>query len=251
MYRFKKEITDKNKVLLACPTSEKKAYIQEAWLKHLSKLSYPNLDILIVDNSETIDNSKKIESYGIKNLKVIWVGDKIDFKKDSLRLIMTRCTNLIFKYFLKRNYSHWVSLESDNFPPLNFIEHLMAQNKSCAGLSYFHGGGIQLSHTIMHRITKTGHCIDLKCKETYYEVTGGFIPVYQCGIGCMLVKRNVIKKIPKLEYFDSAVGLFPDAFFLDELYQKFNYFPYIDTRHYCIHYNNDKIWEGIHNSTNV
>jgi len=243
--QFKKEIADKNKALLACPTSDKKAYCQEKWLKHIAKLTYPNLDILIVDNSETKDNSEKIKSYKIKNLKVIWVGNKIDFKKENIRMILTSCTNLILHQFKEGNYSHWLSLESDVFPPLNVIEHLMAQHKAVCGLSYFHAGANNMAHTIIHYVSKTGHGIDKKEKETFYDVTGGFIPVYQCGIGCLLVDKIILKKIPYIKYYNTPIKEFADAFFLDALYLKMNYLPKIDTRHYCVHFNNDKNWDEI------
>ncbi len=160
---------------------------------------------------------------------------------------MTKCTNLIFKYFLKGDYHYWASVESDIFPPLNFIEHLMAQNKASCGLSYMHAGSHKLAHTISHYVTGTGHGVDKKARETFYDVTGDFIPVYQCGIGCLLTMRKVIKEIGQLRFYDTAIKEFPDAFFLDQLYLKFNYKPKIDTRHYCYHYNNDIAWDSIKN----
>ncbi|RLD60933.1 MAG: hypothetical protein DRJ01_08870 [Bacteroidetes bacterium] len=239
------------KVLLACPTSNIKLYCQKDWFDWISKLDYPNYDILIVENSKTPENSELIKSYNIPNLTVLYVGAEFkDRDKYNLREIMTFCTNLIFKYFLNRNYDYWLSLESDVFPPKETIQHLIALNKSVAGLPYFHGGADEPPRLISHDIT-LNFSMPKTSLETFGIANGDLMRPYQCGIGCTLFKRHVVKDIGLLEYRDTVGGEFPDAFILDKIYQDFNYLPFIDSRFYCLHLNNEGNWRKLRRFENL
>lgn len=239
------------KVLLACPTSDVKLYCQDKWIKHINKLTYQNLDILIIDNSKTKDNSEILKSYNIPNLKVMWVGKEFDFEKINIREIMTFCTNIILQYSLNKGYDYWFSLESDVFPPLNIIEHLIASNFHVCGLPYFHAGGEEPPRLINHTLNKCNIAMPKTSSETFHEVTGDYIRVYQSGIGCMLFDRISLIKIGKLKYRDTLGGEFPDAFMLDKLFIDNKYLPYIDTRFYAYHFNSDIKWNELRNKENL
>ena len=51
------------KVLVCCPTSDKKEYCDEEYFEQLQSLTYPNYQVFISDNSKNNQYIKKIRKY--------------------------------------------------------------------------------------------------------------------------------------------------------------------------------------------
>jgi len=60
------------KVLIACPTSDKKDYCLDDWYENILKTEYPNYTILMVDNSHDETYHNKIQNMVTK----YWNEDK-------------------------------------------------------------------------------------------------------------------------------------------------------------------------------
>ena len=108
------------KVLVGCPTSDHKEYCINEYAQAVKSLTYKNYDVLLVDNSEKEDYSKKVKSLGLTVIK-----DKFqEHARD--RIISSR--NILREYVLKNNYDYLLSLEQDVIPHKDVIETLLSHN---------------------------------------------------------------------------------------------------------------------------
>ena len=185
------------KVLLACPTSKHKAYCQKEWIEHLDSLTYPNLEILIVDNSKDLDNAKELELLLSKTKHKYRVVHREP--KDKLVLTLVDCCNYIRSVVLKEKFDYWLSLESDQFPPANIIEYFLAYQKYAICATYFTFGGA--STLLLHYKYENIDGYPLLIQKTELDTfvndikEQGLSKVLQGGMGCLLVKSNVLKRV--------------------------------------------------------
>lgn len=130
-----------------------------------------------------------------------------------------------------------LSLECDVFPSdINFIVNLIAADKPVISHPYFIGMGDQ-SVPMIQTIDKTTD----PPRETrnmneleFFDIAGKTIRVFNAGLGCTLIRRDVIEKFPfrwdpEIEYHD-------DSFFADDLYMA-GIRWYCDTSSICRHHN--------------
>ena len=125
------------KILVGCPTSDHKAYCLEPYIKAVTSLSYPDYDIMIVDNSKEDAYHKRITELlkkfaKDKQFKVIKDEYFENFKD---RIVHSR--NLIRDELIKNKYDCFLSLEQDVIPPKDVIERLLSHNKAIATGVYF------------------------------------------------------------------------------------------------------------------
>ena len=139
------------KVLVVCPTSSRHGHLLDKWVKHLDLLSYPNFDVMLIDN--TIDSDKYFKRLQTKKLKniILQVGEdeknrtvferKIivqkhewDQKKQHPIQMLADCREKIRQYFVEqKEYSYLFHLDDDIFIPTNGIQRLLAYKKDCVG----------------------------------------------------------------------------------------------------------------------
>lgn len=103
------------KILVACCTHECKSYAEERWSNNVSKFTYPNYDVLVVDNSPCPRDTKV-------NFPVLWK----DSNQELAMLRVTRSMEVIRRHFLEGNYKYWFNLEIDVIPePHDVIERML------------------------------------------------------------------------------------------------------------------------------
>lgn len=143
------------KVLVTCPTHEVKEYCFQQWIDNVKTLTYPNYDVLVVDNSPDTSFMNR------------WAAQvpmlHIDAPQEPQRMGFRICQSmaLVQQHFLAGNYAYWMNIEADNIPPKNVIEVL---------LSYGQGADW------------TSHC---------YPAFPGCETLQQ-GIGCSLLSRRLM-----------------------------------------------------------
>jgi hypothetical protein len=235
------------KILLACPTSDYKLYCQDEWLSHISKLTYP-VDILIVENSRKISNSYKLKGLGYNVVHVK--------PKNTLGKTLSHCSNIIREYAIRNEYDYLFSLESDQFPPYNIIEILLSYDKAVIGSPYLHFEG---SKTTVLRNTYINiggvHFGDYtSLMQSFMEMDGGLLRAEQCGIGCMLIKIDVLKHIRfrigvpgEYGYFNEGL---PDYYFHLDL-QKNKIPVWLVSYAMSEHKNSSKRWKAILNKEKI
>ncbi len=228
-------------ILLAFPTSDKKDYCLNYFLKQLSEFTYPNLDIIMIDNSINERKEwlfKQFEKYGLqKRIKYYYYNPK----NLTFREMIRDCHNLIREQVLQNGYDFLYSLESDHFTAPNIIEHLLAFKKLVVGLPYFIGTGF----ASMYICSKTEMCGNIALEialtsDLGFLYTDGFLKrTYQIGLGNTLIHRSVLEKIEFRIETEGKYNLetyFDDQFFYRDC-KKLGIPVYVDTSNMSYHWN--------------
>lgn len=211
------------RVLLAAPTSDKKDYCSDEWIEMVRNLSYPGLDILLIDNSKDEQYHHKFLEAGLLCIHVRPEGNAMDY--------ITECQNVIRDYALQNKYDFLFSLETDVFVPKNIIEYLISYDAPIINVSYFVRTGAETTLCVLgvlkNRAFKRTKLVN---PEEAFALFNGQVrmidefmvgPDYEMfgnGIGCSLIARDVLEKI-KFRV-DRKVGLtaFSDSFFHMDAY---------------------------------
>lgn len=240
------------KVLVGCPTSDHKAYCLEPYIKAVTSLSYPNYDIMIVDNSKGDAYHKRINTLLEKFAK----GKKFKVVKDEYvenfkdRIVHSR--NLIREEVLKSEYDYFLSLEQDVIPPPDVIERLLSHDKDVVTGVYFKEYFAQNAETnkveklVLPLIYKTLDEENLREVE-YHEIEGSsFMKVTACGLGCILISKEALKDITFRH--NEKYPAFDDMYFCKDAEQlKIPIFA--DTTIKCKHLHRATDWRKIKDDT--
>lgn len=118
------------RILVVCPTHEVKEYAMARWVERMTNLTYPNYDILMVDNSPTtafMDRWK--DKVRIEHIVADQAPDQ---------WLNRICQSLAYAQdiFLKENYERWMNIEADNIPPADIIESLLSYGKDIDWVSH-------------------------------------------------------------------------------------------------------------------
>ncbi len=230
------------KILLASTINIIKQYCLYEWLEHIKKLSYPDLEIFLVDNSPNPEFSQEIRDLGFNCEHEPPAGREArEFMAESLK----RCQ---FK-FLLGDYTHFFSLECDVFPPFDIIERLLAHDLDVVGTTYWteHGFNTRMqlrtiynSHTDFKSHVKEYKTRFLTFSEAQLFIDGRVKPAYANGIGCILIKRWVLEQI-KFRVDLTDVG-YADSFFHTDLWRS-GISNYVDTSIIPRHVNSN--WNSV------
>lgn len=184
---------NKKKVLVAAPISSVKQYCILDWMNHISNLSYENYDILLVDNSQS--NGWHLQ-YKLEFPKINFLY--FNPKGLDSQAFIAACQEKFRKYAYLNDYDYIISIECDVFPPLDIIERLLSHNKPIVGGIYSWGFNekrqplIQVSEYFdTHFETR-----NLDFDEAMMFCDGSLKQVHHIGLGCLLIHRNIFKKIP-------------------------------------------------------
>jgi len=197
------------KVLVAAPIFDGMKYCLRQFLDSIHSLTYPNYQILIVDNSRTNDFIEELK----KEPQIITIKDPTTEEQNLKRLVSSR--NIILNHALKNNYEFVLMMDSDTIPPKDIIEELLAQKKDIVSgicYNYFRSSGQKkllpcawapITESEFEKMKKQvqfppmikSHR-DLRRHITREEVDSGkLIGVIQpCG-GCLLISKKVFEKI--------------------------------------------------------
>lgn len=193
------------KILIGTLFSEVKDYVIRDWFKNVCKITYPNFDICLVDNSKDKKYHKKIFKYFSKHKKKSNIGKLTilhtprTHKKSEV--FMAFSANELRKYFLKSNYDWLLNLECDIFPPNDIIERLLSYNFQVIGATYFSGEKKRSFPMIMdffiYGKQDFGN-VYLPYINGFYEMTDTFEPkpILGQGLGAVLLHRGIVEKIP-------------------------------------------------------
>jgi|SRR3989304_2111535 len=226
------------RVLIGTPHADVKNYCLANYIKTVKGLSHKNYDVLVVDNSETNDNQKRIRKEGIAAL---WVKRK----NKSTREVMCESQECLRTAALDGGYDFLLHFESDITPPFNVIERLLSHQKTVVSASYFIGEGAN-SHLMVQEIEKHEHgvrnTINLTNRTDMKYADGKLHEVYACGLGMTLIHKSVLKQF-KFR-FDKNIDAHSDTFFAHDL-QLLGIKQYLDSSILCKHDN--RSWDLIKN----
>lgn len=228
------------KVLVGCPTSMHKKYCIEEYLAVARALTYPNYELILVDNSETDEYYDFLEA---KNVIVF----KAPYYAETARERIVISRNMLRQYALENEYEYFLSLEQDVIPPPDIIEQLLAHEKKVISAVYFaeysmRKEGKEIGKTIMPLLYRR------QDQETYIQLTerdvsfNNVLLVDMAGLGCMLIKSEVLEKITFR--FDPEKIIFDDFFFCEDL-KKASIPLFTDTKVKCKHLMKEMNWDNI------
>jgi hypothetical protein len=227
------------KVLLAAPTSRAKDYCFNDWSKNVNKLTYSNLQVILVDN--TNDNGEYARTVLSKKFKTVHINPKPGENSFSY---ITNCQNYIRHYALKNNFDFVFMLETDQFPPMNIIEHLLSFKKKVISCQYFIYQGFA-SRLLQFETEDFGRFRMSKCSnldKSFIEWNGDLTSSkYQTGLGCILIHISVLKKINFRTETQNPESNHSDVYFHNDL--MINNIPVYVTEKYIIEHRNST-WFG-------
>jgi GT2 family glycosyltransferase len=213
------------KILVGCPTYDKKSYCWEKWKDSLKSLTYTNFDILIADNSKENDFFELMK----KDVPVIKARYDENVKE---RIVNSR--NMIREKFLEGDYDFFLSLEQDVFPPKDVIEKLLSNNKEIASGVYcklmksIEGAAVKMPVLYIKRKDN-----ELGPMYPHEIVNKGLVRIDACGLGCMLIKKEVLQKV-KFRYKEDKSS-YDDMWFCKDAKEK-GYKIYADGNVLCGHW---------------
>lgn len=195
---------DQPKVLVGCPTFEGFGYCLDVFLERMRELSYPNRDLLLVDNSVGDVYFERLRQSGVNVLKAPRLKSKWETVANS--------RNLIIDYALRNGFDFLLSLDQDVIPPKDVIEELLKCGKDVVSGLYFgvFGSGGKLKNLPVAYKGITGEEFELMRKTsglpsfvkshaglkrnlTVEELGQGVQEVKIPSNGCMLIKRVVLE----------------------------------------------------------
>ena len=214
------------KVLIACPTSKHHKYCLKDFTDAVKNFTYPNYDILIAENSKDDEYFDELKKAGFNVVKGPW--------HDGVIPRITASRNLLRDYMLKNNYDYYFSMDQDTIPPGNVIERLMKHDKDIVSGVYFNfhmvnGKPIEMPMVFVDYDDETEM---MKYVEMRQLAKPQLMNVSAFGMGCVLIKRQVMEKIPFR--YDEKKGGFEDVFFCYDA-RKLGFGLYVDTNVRCDH----------------
>lgn len=229
------------KVLVGATVFDGSAYATREYLAGINALTYKNAEYLLVDNSKTDSFYKDLLKQEVNIIRKFY-----DLKAPRERLVAGR--NLLAKKVVEENYDYFSSLEQDVIPPKDVIEKLLLHKKEIVSAVYYkyfkNSRGENILRPILYRRpTEEEKQSILQDKEHFKKVNPqtykfleendfdfdrsqkqlshkevlnkGLIEVSACGLGCVLIHRDILKKVNFKVNKDNAG--FDDVVFCDDV----------------------------------
>jgi len=215
------------KILIAAPTSDRHADLLEEWIRSIEKLTYKNFDVCLVENTVNSDEyfnklkEVKINGKPIITWKYEWDPEKIHHLQ-----MLAYVREEIRQYFLEHEeYTHLFWLDQDILIPKDTLQRLLYADKDHVGFivpvfykpkrvpCVFKSGNIVIGKGLEYfswnevnyyrKIAKKAMDGKLSKEEQLlsYHIFSDLekpylMKVYAVNLGCLLIKRDVVKQCP-------------------------------------------------------
>jgi GT2 family glycosyltransferase len=251
------------KILVGCPVSDYHTYCTQEYLAGLRSLTYKP-DLFFVDNSKTTSFFEFLRKEKIPSIRACFAINNVKQKIAASR-------NILRKKVLDEGYDYFLSLEQDVTPPKNVIETLLQHKKPIVSgvyYSYFPALGKQQLFPVAYRWLTDKEQDDMKnhtdflqrvnpalykeLQESHFDFSKvrmklkpedveqpQLMKVKQCGLGCVLIHRDVLEKITFR--IDATTDGFDDATFCDDALA-LGYDLFLDTSVKCKHLIKERPW---------
>jgi len=228
------ELKETERVMLGSAVNEHKGYILDKWIERVKELTYPNLDIALVDNTRSERYAERIRllvsGTPVKIVRDVWCSD--------FRGRMVTSHNKIREKFLNSKASYVFILDQDVIPPVDVVERLVKHKKDVVvGLYklYLDKGATDAEKSelnccwyergeLKNGVLRSKWLEDDRLNTGLIEWKGGF------ATGCVLLSRKVMEDT----VFRHEGNLQDSVFWKDVLNR--GYKVYVDTDIMCEHY---------------
>ena len=236
------------KILIAAPTAAVKNYCIEKWLLNINEFKYPDFELVLVDN--TLDKGENVaylqllsECLGLKyDVTVMGVKSR---KAAGLIERMCESHNLCRQIAIESNYTHWLHLETDIFPPDNVIEQLLCNRKKvCGGLYYRDQGKSRklMAQRTIFRAHNNAFAMNFTPTDDAWFIDGTVKKIAHIGLGCVLLSKQVFSEIPFR--FKTGSDASVDSWFMADC-KKNGVDIFADTSIICRHEDSAQVWSDI------
>jgi len=227
-------------ILIGSPTSANKAYCDDLWVKNALETDYPKDRYKVVLYDNTQDNGEYCASlndrYKSDNFECIRSNTKFC---RGLKSLLAKGHNDIRDYAIKHEYDFLLHLESDVFPEPNFLQELLFHDKPVVGAIYHRDEGKGRRLMIQKQVfAGPGNVLmqNFDPEDAVYFIDGTLKSVGHAGLGCVLIRKDVLEKIPFR--YEEKIHAYPDSFWSEDLYRRgIKYF--VDTKLICTHLNSN------------
>tara|TARA_Y100000310_G_scaffold338728_1_gene429256 strand:+ start:57 stop:773 length:717 start_codon:yes stop_codon:yes gene_type:complete len=188
------------KILIGCPTCSRYRYCIDKWLFRVNEIinnsKEHKIDYLLVDNSKDDDFFNELKDKDVNIIKSPHL--------ENIKETISESRNLLREKVIKENYDYFFSLEQDVIPPLDILRKLLSHGKDIispyfqkpilVGLKDKETGEV---HNAVLEFALVWLQEDPGIKRALpQQVKGkGLMKVGGLGIGCMLIKKQVLEKI--------------------------------------------------------
>ncbi len=228
------------KILVGCPTSFHKSYCLQEYLDGVKALTYPNYQLVLVDNSPDSSYYDLLES---KNVTVF----KAPYAAETARERIVLSRNMLRQYFLENDYDYFLSLEQDVIPPPDIIERLLSHQKPVVSGVYYKEYIIKKGDTVTETIIMP-LLFRKRTDDSFIQLlerdvaASALLPVDIAGLGCILISKDVLEKLAFRYEPDQVV--FDDFWFCQDLAKE--HIPlYADTSVKCKHLFRGMDWDSL------
>ena len=201
------------KVLVAVPTYEGKNYIFPECYKAIKAFTYPNYEIVIIDNTESVDYFLKSKRAGYKEFVHVQRGG-------NSRQALCNSQNYARKKAIDEGFDYLLFVESDLIPKPDIIESLIARAKPVLGSLYFIGtGGVQYPCLFLKEYKKDVMAMGTRMllrEEVPDYINKGLKQVHGLGLGTTLIRRDIFTRFP-FWYDERFINKHSDVYFYMDL----------------------------------
>ncbi|MFH0751970.1 MAG: glycosyltransferase family 2 protein [archaeon] len=221
------------KVLVGCPVSDYHEYCTEEFIQSIKTLSYPNYDILLIDNSkdDRFFNSIKDKVPIIRGKYFTKIHDRLAYNR-----------NLLRQKVIDENYDYFFNVDQDVIPPRDAIERMVSGNKKITTGIYFNPWEKRGEKRLLATIWVCPPNQPEKLVAVREDIVQGdnLIKIDSCGSGCLLIHRTVLEKIKFRYDLNEGEGV-DDVFFCQDA-KKNDFEIYADTSIKCKHMLSGRTW---------
>lgn len=246
------------KVLIGSPTAAPYTYCLSEWARNTKALTYSPKHIVLVDNSKSEAYDKTILKEGIEALKYVAP------KGETLRETLANSRNVLRTLLLEGDYAYFLSLEQDILPPLDVLERLLAHQQPVVSAVYYKYFTLKYTSS-SGKIIEKKKAMPLLAKPSSFDKTkmhfytaeevdeDALIPLRYCGLGCVLIRRDVLEQISFRVDMSPEGNAFDDVYFCNDVLRA-GYPLYADTSIKCMHRLSGKpegLFDEIHKNRSI
>lgn len=225
------------KVLIGCPTCERYEKILDIYISAIKQLNFQDYDILLVDNSKTDEFYKRVKA---KRIPI----ERTEYSENPKKRIV-ESRNLLLKRAIEGDYDYLLSLEQDIIAQPDLLKKLISAKKEIISAYYGTPTQVILQDNQTKEIIKATldmPIIWLKDNDKIRRanpnevINKGIIEVGATGLGCILISKNIFKKI-KFRFEENKLA-YDDMFFCHDV-KKLGYKIYLYSDIQLKHLHND------------
>lgn len=222
------------RVLVGSPTYNEKEYCRKEFVSVLKNIDYPNYQWALVDTSRKPSYYHKLFRAYPGHVYRVSPGEN---SREAIR----NAQEFLRRKALEEGYEYLVLLESDVFPPRDFVKRLLRHEKRVVGGVYYLKNGLPCVYLLRKGELDVLGSRQVTREEEREYVRNGLKRVHAMGLGCVAIHRSVLQRFAF--WFSSAddyrmKGLptrkYTDTYFYLDMHN--NGIPvYADTDVVCVH----------------